>query len=117
MDLTTAIATCFHKYVDFTARALRSEYWYWVLFNILAQIVATIIDVIIFGNSSILVAIVSLGLLLPSIAVGVRRLHDTDRSGWWLLIGFVPLVGAIILIVFMCQRGTAGPNRFGPEAA
>jgi uncharacterized membrane protein YhaH (DUF805 family) len=117
MNFTTAITTCFHKYVDFTARAIRSEYWYWVLFNVLAQIVATIVDVIIFGHSSIFLAIVTLGLVLPSLAVAVRRLHDTDRSGWWILIALVPLVGAIILIVFMCQRGTVGPNRFGPEPA
>jgi uncharacterized membrane protein YhaH (DUF805 family) len=117
VNFTTAITTCFQKYIDFTARAMRSEYWYWVLFNVLAQLVATIVDMSIFGQSSIFVAIVVLGLLLPSIAVGVRRLHDTDRSGWWLLIAFVPLVGAIILIVFMCQRGTAGPNRFGPQPA
>ena len=117
MDFTTAITTCFHKYVDFTARAIRSEYWYWVLFVVLVQIVANIIDMIIFGNSGIISAILSLALLLPGLAVAVRRLHDTDRSGWWILIALVPLVGAIILIVFMCQRGTVGPNRFGPEAA
>ena len=53
------------------------------------------------------------GLLIPSIAVGIRRLHDTDRSGWWQLLGLVPVLGWIALIVFYCQRGSAGPNRFG----
>ena len=80
-------------------------------------IIANIIDYLILGNSGIFSAIVSLGLFLPSLAVTVRRLHDTDRSGWWILIAFVPFVGAVVLIVFMCLPGTAGPNRFGPQLA
>lgn len=58
----------------------------------------------------------SLLLLIPGLAVGVRRLHDTDRSGWWLLLGFIPVVGAIVLIVFAAQKGTAGANKYGPPA-
>ena len=80
-------------------------------------IVTNIVDLTIFGHSGIFSTIVSLGLFLPSLAVAMRRQHDTDRSGWWILIALVPLIGAIILIVMMCQRGTAGPNRFGPEPA
>ena len=59
--------------------------------------------------------IVTLAMLLPTLAVGVRRLHDTDRSGWWLLIAFIPLVGIIVLIIFFVHKGTTGPNRFGPD--
>ena len=60
-------------------------------------------------------SLANLALLLPNLAVGARRLHDTDRSGWFLLLVFIPLIGIIILIVWWCQRGTAGPNRFGPD--
>jgi uncharacterized membrane protein YhaH (DUF805 family) len=117
VNFTTAITTCFQKYIDFAGRAIRSEYWYWVLFHFIVLIVANIIDMMILGNTGIFSVIVSLGLFLPSLAVAVRRLHDTDRTGWWILIGLVPLVGAIILIVMMVQRGTVGPNRFGAEPA
>ena len=67
------------------------------------------------GNLGLLSGLYSLAVLLPSIAVAVRRLHDTDRSGWWFLIGFVPIVGGIILLVFYVLEGTRGPNRFGPD--
>jgi uncharacterized membrane protein YhaH (DUF805 family) len=78
--------------------------------------VAGILDAVIFGtNSGVFTGLSSLGLLLPNLAVTVRRLHEIDRSGWWMLIVFVPIVGAIVLFVFMCLRGTAGPNRFGQE--
>ena len=66
-------------------------------------------------NGGILSILWALGNFLPSLAVGVRRLHDTDRSGWWLLIAFIPLIGAIVLLVFFCTRGTPGPNRFGND--
>jgi uncharacterized membrane protein YhaH (DUF805 family) len=66
-------------------------------------------------GGSVLSGLASLALFLPSLAVAVRRLHDTDRTGWWVLIGLVPLIGWIIYLVFMCQRGTEGPNRFGAD--
>lgn len=59
--------------------------------------------------------IYSLGILLPSIAVAIRRLHDTERSGWWLLLSLIPIIGTIVIIVFLCQNGTAGANRFGAD--
>ena len=118
MGFTDAITTCFQKYVVFSFRARRPEYWYWVLFNTLVIVALTIVDLILFGaGTGVLSSVASLALLLPSLAVFVRRLHDTDRSAWWILLGLVPLVGAIILLIWMCQRGTAGPNRFGPEPA
>lgn len=108
------------KYADFSGRAQRSEYWYFILFYSLLWIGLAILDLMMDSFSKdlgfgLLSGIFSLGVLVPSISVSVRRLHDTDRSGWWLLIGFVPLVGAIILLVFCLQDSQAGTNRFGPN--
>jgi uncharacterized membrane protein YhaH (DUF805 family) len=100
--------------VDFTGRALRSEYWYWILGIVIISVVLSIIDISI--GTQVLSYLFSLATLLPGLAVGARRLHDTDRSGWWLLLGLIPLVGAIILIVWFATEGTSGPNRFGGPA-
>jgi uncharacterized membrane protein YhaH (DUF805 family) len=117
MGFTEAITSGFRNYVNFSGRAVRSEFWYWVLFAILASIVAGLIDLALFGaeGSSPINSLVGLALFLPGLAVSVRRLHDLDRSGWWILLGLIPLVGIIILIVWYCQRGTVGVNRFGPD--
>ncbi|MGB5560628.1 MAG: DUF805 domain-containing protein [Paracoccaceae bacterium] len=119
MDFSTAVRTCFQKYVVFTGRAQRSEFWYFVLFNILGSIVLGIVDSILFGwasdNASVLGGIFGLIMFLPSISVAVRRLHDTDRSGWWWWLWLIPLIGWIILIVWYATAGTNGPNRFGPD--
>jgi uncharacterized membrane protein YhaH (DUF805 family) len=90
------------NYVGFQGRARRKEYWMFVLFSVIVSIVLSIVDSIA-GLSSGLSGLYSLAVLLPSIAVGVRRLHDTGRSGWWLFICLIPLIGSIILLVFMCQ--------------
>jgi uncharacterized membrane protein YhaH (DUF805 family) len=108
------------KYVVFKGRARRKEYWYFVLFNILISIALGIIDGITGSFSSeagigLLGGLYSLAVLLPSIAVSVRRLHDTNRSGWWLLIGLAPLIGAIVLIVFMVQDSQSDENQYGPS--
>src|SRR5437899_1756811 len=111
-----AVSTGFGKYATFAGRARRPEYWYWVLFGVLVGIAAGILDVLISGtNSGVFSVLSSLGLLLPNLAVTARRLHDIDRSAWWILILLLPIVGAIVLFVFMCLRGTAGPNRFGQD--
>lgn len=131
MNFTQAVSSGYRKYVTFGGRASRSEYWWWVLFIILSSIVVGIVESALgLGSGTVtelegglsasyaggpLSIIWSLVNLLPGIAVGVRRLHDTDRSGWWLLIGLVPLIGAIVLLVFFCTKGTAGPNRFGHD--
>ena len=117
MGFGEAITSAFRNYVNFTGRAPRSAFWYWVLFYILVSIPVSIVDVLIAPDATVrpLSTLLGLGLLLPYLAVDVRRLHDIDRSGWWLFIGLIPLVGAIILIVWACQRGTDGPNRFGPD--
>jgi uncharacterized membrane protein YhaH (DUF805 family) len=116
MNFTQAISSGFQNYINFTGRAARSEYWFWTLFTVLVSIVASLIDLGLFRSFdfSPLSTIVSLGTLLPSVAVGVRRLHDLDRTGWWLLL-VITVIGAIVLLVWFCMRGTAAPNRFGPD--
>lgn len=113
MGFVDAIKAGFSNYVNFSDRACRSEYWYWVLFIVIAEIVANIIDALI--GLGIVSTIFGLGTILPSLAVAVRRLHDLDRSGWWILLSLIPLVGAIILIIWYCSKGTEGPNRFGAD--
>jgi uncharacterized membrane protein YhaH (DUF805 family) len=114
MDFATAVKTVvMQKYANFSGRAIRSEYWWFVLAYIIAYLVLAIVDYVL--GAQLLTAILSLALLIPSIAVGVRRLHDLDKSGWWLLLGLIPIVG-LILIYWFCQPGTPGANRFGPPA-
>lgn len=112
MSFQEAISSGLSRYIDFNTRSSRSEYWFWVLFVILLSIVAGVIDSIIF-DAPILRSLVTLGLLIPGIAVGVRRLHDIDRSGWWYLIALIPLIGALVLIYWFVQPGTAGRNEYG----
>lgn len=114
MGFTDAILSGFRNYVTFSGRAARSEYWYWVLFSVLASIGGEILDAIT-GGAGLINGAVALGLFLPALSVAVRRLHDLDRTGWWYLIILIPLVGLIVLIVWFVKRGTAGPNRFGPD--
>ena len=106
------------KYVTFSGRARRTEYWMFTLFNLIAAIILMVIDGAL-GSTPILYSIYMLAVLLPSLAVTIRRLHDTDRSGWWLLLMLIPLVGPIVVLVFMCLEGTRDENRFGvdPKAA
>ncbi len=100
-----AIKTCFNKYADFTGRASRAEYWWWILFSFLIQAACS--------GSMWLDGIVTIALLVPTIAVGVRRLHDTGRGGGWWCINFIPLVGQILFIIWCAQPGEFHPNRFG----
>ena len=112
--------TVLRKYAVFEGRARRREYWFFVLFYILISIVLAVVDRVLgtyneaYGMGA-LGALFCLGLLIPSIAVGVRRLHDTGRSGWWLLIGFIPLIGMIVLIVFFVLDSQPGTNAYGPN--
>jgi uncharacterized membrane protein YhaH (DUF805 family) len=118
MNFGEAITAGFRNYVNFSGRAIRSEYWYWVLFTVLAAIVTTILDRAIFADSETgpINLIANVVFLLPSIAIGIRRLHDIDRTGWWTLIVFTG-IGFFVLIYWACQPGTPGPNRFGPAPA
>jgi uncharacterized membrane protein YhaH (DUF805 family) len=118
MDFGEAIRTCWSKSTDFTGRAPRPEYWYWFLFNFVATLMFGFIQYVVSDiGGEILQLLFDLAVLLPSIAVTARRLHDTDRSGWWQLLFLVPLIGWVVLIVWLSQRGTPGPNRFGPASA
>lgn len=108
------------KYATFSGRAQRAEYWYFLLFYLLIFIGLAIIDGVTGTFSAeaglgLLSGLYSLGILIPSLAVGVRRLHDTGRSGWWLLVGIIPLIGAIILIIFFVQDSVPGDNSYGPN--
>ncbi|WP_432722700.1 DUF805 domain-containing protein [Jeongeupia wiesaeckerbachi] len=100
------------KYAVFSGRARRKEYWMFTLFNIIAALVLGVVEALVSSNG-ILGGVYTIALLLPGIAVSVRRLHDTDRSAWWLLIGLVPIVGAIVLLVFLVQEGSSGENQYG----
>lgn len=102
---------CWKKYVEFSGRARRKEYWMFVLFNFLASIAAGIVDGIL--GTALISGVYSLAAILPGLAVGVRRLHDTGRSGWWVLISLVPIIGIIVLLVFLCMDSEPGANRFG----
>ncbi|MDO9454789.1 DUF805 domain-containing protein [Nocardioides sp.] len=100
------------NYANFSGRARRSEYWYFFLFNFLVSIVAQVVDNVI--GIPILTIVVGLGLLVPGLAVSVRRLHDIDKSGWFILIALIPLVGAIILLVWACTDSKPD-NQYGPN--
>ncbi len=118
MGFSEAIQTCFSKYVTFTGRARRSEFWYWVLFVVIADAVAGILDNILFSrsNASPIAGLVSLALLLPGLAVAIRRLHDTGKSGWYVLLGLIPIVGVFLLIfLYYIKDSQPGDNLYGPN--
>ena len=99
------------NYVGFQGRARRKEYWMFTLFSIIVSVILSIVETMI-GLSAVLTTLYSLAVLLPSLAVAVRRLHDTGRSGWWLLISLIPFIGAIVLLVFVCEDSKEN-NRYG----
>jgi uncharacterized membrane protein YhaH (DUF805 family) len=111
------------KYAVFSGRARRKEYWMFVLFNVIVSIILSILDKILgldFGSgtsssSGWLSTIYSLAVLLPTIGVAIRRMHDTGRSGWWILINLIPCIGWIWFIVLAAQEGNAGDNQYGPD--
>lgn len=127
MGFGEAISTCFRKYAVFSGRATRPEYWYFVLFMYLLYIpivvwAASTSELATWDSDArmpvgiaAVLAAVGLGMLLPAWAAAVRRLHDTDHSGWFLFISLIPLVGGIILLVTLATDGTQGPNRYGAD--
>ncbi len=111
---------CWRKYAVFQGRAPRREYWWYVLFTVLAQLVCAMLDTYLgtrhpTARFGLVGAIYALLALLPTVAVTVRRLHDTGRSAWYLLIGLIPLLGAVVLLVFMAQRSESGTNAYGEQ--
>lgn len=107
---------CWQKFATFQGRARRREYWFFILFNAIISIALAITDISLGGDSmGLLSGLYSLLIFLPSLAVTVRRLHDIDRSGWWLLLYVVPVVGVLVILVFTVLDGTQGNNEFGPD--
>jgi uncharacterized membrane protein YhaH (DUF805 family) len=110
MNFQEAVKTCFSKYVDFSGRASRSEYWWFVLAYVIVAIVAGFIHEIVYG-------LVVLAFLLPMLAAGARRLHDIGKSGWYLLIHLIPVIGILVLIYFWVQPTQAESNNYGAPPA
>ena len=118
MNFQQAVQSGFSNYAKFRGRAARSEFWWFQLFIVLGGIVAAVLDLL--ANSNVLggeplAMLFYLATIIPGLAVSVRRLHDTDSSGWWLLLGLIPLIGMIVLIVWWCLKGSKGYNRFGAD--
>lgn len=100
------------NYVGFQGRARRKEYWMFTLISAIISVILTIVELTA-DLSSVLTVLYSLAVLLPSLAVGIRRLHDTGKTGWWILLSFIPLIGAIVLLVFLCQDSEENANQYG----
>lgn len=119
MSFGDAIRATFGNYANFSGRSRRAEYWYFLLFVLLAYAVIMLLVATRPTVGIFLSLLFILALIIPGMALNIRRLHDIDHSGWWMLVGFVPLLGGLILLIWHCTPGTAGPNRFGsdPKAA
>lgn len=102
-----------NKYVEFSGRSRRKELWTFVLVNLVISISLSVLDAIIGMGIGFIGTLFSLAIFLPSIAVGVRRLHDIGKEGWWLLVGLIPLIGWIVLIYFYVQDSEPGSNVYG----
>ncbi len=119
MTFTQSIGSCFSKYFNFSGRASRSEYWWWILFTFIIGFLFGIpaglksTHELMGSGLPVISYIVGAILLIPNLAVLVRRLHDTGKSGWWWLIGFIPFLGIIVLFIFCCQPSQPYPNRYG----
>ena len=114
MSFTQAVGSGFRRYVDFSGRSSRSEYWWWYLFVVIGAIVFIVLDALI-GTAPLFYLLFALATLLPTFAVGVRRLHDIDKSAWGLLISLIPFIGGIVLIIWLATRGDYGDNRYGAD--
>ena len=113
-----AVSLGFKNYFKFSGRATRAEYWWWILFTVLSAIGLAVVDTItgtmgMFGDAGLLGFLFELAIIVPSFALGVRRLHDINRTGWWLLLWFVLLIGWIVLILWAIERGDKGANKYG----
>ena len=113
MNMRQAIDSVLSKYATFSGRAGRPEFWWWVLAMLIAFVVAAVLDHLFFREVEPITIVLWLAVLLPNLAVAARRLHDTDRSAWWLLLYLLPIIGGLVLLYFYALRGTEGANRFG----
>ncbi|MBH0026937.1 MULTISPECIES: DUF805 domain-containing protein [unclassified Pseudoalteromonas] len=102
------------RYTDFSGRTRRKDFWMFILFYAIFYVVCAVVDGVI-GTAPIVTTLFSLAMLIPSISIAARRLHDTGRSGWWQLIALIPLIGAIVLLVFYVLDSHQGENDFGPN--
>ena len=120
VSFPNAIKFGFQRYFDFGGRSTRAEYWWWLLFAVIANTILTIVDniagMMITPTLGILGALFGLVVLIPGIAITFRRLHDINRSAWWILLHFGFLIGSIVLIVWHCRRGDEGENKYGANA-
>ncbi len=121
MGIQQAVAICFSKYMAFDGRATRAEYWWWVVFIVAATVILIAAGDIVLGTDSgaggVMAGLFILVTILPGLAVTIRRLHDSDHSGWWILVHLVPVIGGLWFLYFMAIAGTQGPNRFGDGLA
>ncbi|HEX3929539.1 MAG TPA: DUF805 domain-containing protein [Nocardioides sp.] len=118
MSFQDAVKICISKYADFNGRARRSEYWWWVLFTVIVSFVASIIDVILgtrSGSFGLIEGLATLAFIVPSLAVGARRLHDVGMTGWLQLLAIIPIIGALILIFAFYIRDSQPDNKYGPS--
>lgn len=125
MNMIEAIKSGYSNYANFSGRSVRSAYWWWALFQIVVSVAISLVEgggtaavgdgmASMAYNPGIVGLIWSLANLIPGVAVSVRRMHDLDKSGWLLLIVLIPLIGALVLLYWFCQRGTEGDNQYGP---
>ena len=110
MNFTQSLQTCYKKFFDFSGRASKSEYWWFWLYNIILYLLQFVFQ----GDLALLLYLVVIANFIPMIAAGVRRIHDSNKSGWHLLIGVIPLIGLWVLVI-LAQDGSKGKNRFGPK--
>ena len=128
MTFMDSISACFSKYISFSGRASRSEFWWFMLFILVGSFVVGAADAVIFGSNVFMLGgmefsysagyignIFALATFLPAWAVEVRRLHDTGRSGWWLLLWLIPMIGFIILLIWLIGKGDEDDNEYGPD--
>ena len=111
MNFSDSLSTCLKKYFVFKGRASRSEYWWFQLIVTPSYFISTLFN----NDISYLFLGITLFTLIPAISAGVRRLHDTNRSGFFLLISFIPFIGGLVLLFFLIPEGTKGKNKFGPD--
>ncbi len=115
MGFQDAVRTCFEKYATFNGRAARPEFWWFALFLVLANIVLGLADGAVFpGDTRLLGPLFTLATIVPTIAVSVRRLHDIGKTGWWVLLHLIPVIGFLVMLYFYVQRSEDGPNEYGP---
>ncbi|MEP2784042.1 MAG: DUF805 domain-containing protein [Pseudoruegeria sp.] len=109
-----AVRRVLANYANFNGRASKEEFWWWVLATLIGSILIGAIDNLLLGNSNILPGLFSLAIVIPNLAVGARRLHDFEKSGWWQLIYLIPLIGLFVMIYLLIQPTDGGDNKYGP---